>query len=299
MPELNLSTETLPLVRASLAQMSFGAVERPDLTTTEVMVAGPAGAPDVRVLVTRPATRAAAPASGLLWLHGGGYVLGRPEMNEPFIASVAAELGTVVVAPDYRLAPETTAPGAVEDSYAVLAWMHAEAASLGLDPDRIAVAGESAGGGLAAALSVLARDRAELGICLSLLVYPMLDDRTSLDDDPNPTTGEYVWNRGSNRFGWTSLLGHAPGGAGVSPYASPARVEDPAGLPPTFIAVGALDLFLDEDVAYAGRLSRAGVSTELHVYPGAFHGFFGFEGPEVGTAIRQDVARALRRALAP
>ena len=128
-------------------------------------------------------------------------------------------------------------------------------------------------GGLAAALALLARDRKGPAIRFQHLTYPMLDDRTVTDPDPNPFTGEYMWTRAYNRFAWSSLLGHAAGGEGVSPYAAAARAPDLAGLPPAFLAVGGLDLFLEENLAYARRLTRAGVPVELHLYPGAFHGF--------------------------
>jgi acetyl esterase/lipase len=249
----------------------------------------------VRVVVSRP-TEATSDLPAIVWIHGGGYVLGTVEMNQGFADQLVDELGAVVVSVDYRLAPETRAPGSVEDCYAALCWLHANAAELGIDPARIAIAGESAGGGLAAALGQLARDRGEIPVCLAALVYPMLDDRTAVTDDPNPYSRQYVWSPADNAFGWESVLGCPPGSAEVPPYASPARTEDLAGLSATFIGVGALDLFLDEDVEYARRLVRAGVPTELHVYPGAFHGFLGFADSGVSTALRTAMYAALRRA---
>ncbi len=169
--------------------------------------------------------------------------------------------------------PETAAPGAVHDCYAVLDWLHSNAAELGADRARVAVGGASAGGGLAACLAVLARDRGEIPVSHQVLIYPMLDDRTARTTDPHPYAGEFIWTPADNRFGWASLLGHEPGGDKVSPYAAAARVESTAGLPPAFISVGALDLFLEEDLEYARRLVREGIPTELYVYPGAYHGY--------------------------
>jgi acetyl esterase/lipase len=213
---------------------------------------------------------------------------------------LARELGCVVVSVDYRLAPETTFPGAVEDCYAALRWLHAEARTLGVDVGRIAIGGESAGGGLAASLALLARDRGEVPLAFQLLIYPMLDDRTGVTVEPSPTVGEFGWSRESNRFGWASLLGRDPGGADVSPYAAAARAEDLAGLPPAYIAVGTLDLFLEENLEYARRLMRAGIPTELHVYPGAYHGFQGM-APEarISKAFVNDYFAALTLALSP
>jgi acetyl esterase/lipase len=209
----------------------------------------------------------------LLHIHGGGFVSGIAEASGPSNVRTATEVGCVVVSVEYRLAPETVAPGAVEDCYAALRWLYAEADGLGVDRSRIAVGGESAGGGLAAALALLARDRGEYPLCFQMLIYPMIDDRTATPAPGNPNTGEFIWTRSSNRFGWQSLLGEEPGGEGISAHASPARANDLAGLPPTYISVGALDLFLDENIEYARRLLNAGVPTELHVFPGGYHGY--------------------------
>ena len=157
--------------------------------------------------------------------------------------------------------------------------------------------GESAGGGLAASLALLVRDRAEHKLRFQHLIYPMIDDRTCVSQTPNPFTGEFVWTHASNIFGWTSLLGYAPGGEGVSPYAAAARAESLAGLPQTYIATGALDLFLEEDLAFAQRLIREGVSVELHVYPGAFHGFQWAAHAGVTQVARRDSYAALAKAL--
>jgi triacylglycerol lipase len=167
---------------------------------------------------------------------------------------------------------------------------------LGIDPARIAVEGESAGAGLAAALTLLARDRGEFAIIHQHLIYPMLDDRTCVAET-HPYAGEFVWTPESNLFGWSSLLGCAPGGNGISCYAAAARAEDLSGLPSTFIAVGALDLFAQEDIEYARRLIQAGVPTELHVYAGAYHGFELAADAQVSIRAQGNSISALRRAL--
>jgi triacylglycerol lipase len=236
------------------------------------------------------------PLGCIYHVHGGGYVIGKAGDLEPFHRAMVARLGCVLVSIEYRLAPETPFPGAIEDCYAGLAWTFAHAHELGVDPKRIGVLGESAGGGLAAALALMTRDRGEHNLAFQHLIYPMLDDRTVVAT-PHPYTGQYLWGAESNRFGWESLLGHEPGGPGVSPYAAPARAVDLAGLPPSFIATGALDLFLDEDIVYAQRLMRAGVPTELHVYPGAFHGFVLVADAAVAKQANADSDAALSRAL--
>lgn len=210
---------------------------------------------------------------------------------------MAAELGCVVVSVDYRLAPETPHPGPIEDCYAALKWLHNNADELGVERKRLAVAGSSAGGGLVAALALLARDRGEIPLAFQCMNAPMLDDRTVLVDPPHPYTGEFIWVREASRFGWTALLGQEPGGDELLPYAAAARAENLEGLPPAFIAVGALDLFLEEDMEYARRLTRAGVPTELHVYPGTFHGYQMVAQAQVTQRAMRDRMDAIKRAL--
>ncbi|OYX64516.1 MAG: hypothetical protein B7Y89_02600 [Novosphingobium sp. 32-60-15] len=275
MPPMVLSDASLPMIRAALPAM-IKAVPLPDLpvAVSEVMV--PSGEDDraVRCLQFRPeAVAGSAPVPVILHMHGGGHVLGMPEMNAGTLMQWADALGCLIVSVDYRLSPETRFPGAIEDCYAVLGWLHNHAAALGVDRNRIAVSGESAGGALAAGLALLARDRGEYAIAFQHLEQPRLDDRTATSATPNPHTGEFVWTRQSSHFCWIAQLGKEPGGDDTSPYAAPARAADLAGLPAAFIAVGTLDLFVDECLDYAHRLIRAGVPTELHVYPGCMHGF--------------------------
>jgi acetyl esterase/lipase len=301
LPPLNLDRETLPMIRGMIGQRLAGA-PAPDLaqvTATVADIPGPPHAPPVRVLCYRPADASSA-LPAILHMHGGGYVLGSAGASDPANRALAAELNCAVFSVEYRLAPETPYPGPLEDCYAVLAWLHANAGNRGVDPTRIGVKGESAGAGLAAALALLARDRGKLPLAFQHLIYPMIDDRTGADGSSggNDHVGHYVWTPKQNVFGWSSLLGTRPGGAEVSPYAAPARAKDLAGLPPAFISVGSLDLFLEEDLRYAQRLARAAVPVELHVYPGAFHAFdMAPQTSRVAQSAVRNSREALRKAL--
>jgi acetyl esterase/lipase len=294
-PPLSLTNESLAIIRQLIAGLGAPAEKHPGrVTTTEIRIPAPGRTP-VRALISRPVAAASTASPALLWMHGGGYVIGQPELNQGLAEDIAAELGCVVVSVAYRLAPDTPHPGPVEDCYIALQWIHDSADDLGVDPRRVAVGGESAGGGLAAALSLLARDRGELSICCVLLIYPMLDDRTAIREH-GPHVGKYVWTAPDNAFGWRALLGQEPGSADVSCYAAAARAEDLAGLPTTVISVGALDLFLDECVDYGMRLLRAGVPAEIHVYERAFHAFLSFDAAEVSRRHFADCLAALSRA---
>ncbi|QFU90352.1 alpha/beta hydrolase [Amycolatopsis sp. YIM 10] len=235
------------------------------------------------------------PSGALLWIHGGGYVAGDALSDHTACGRFARELGIPVVSVNYRLAPEHPFPAGLDDCYSALAWLHGQAGELGVDPGRIAIGGESAGGGLAAALAQRAHDRGEFGVCFQLLVYPMLDDRTTLDTTRPKTL---VWTPGSNKFGWTSYLGHAPGEHEDRPHAVPARRADLAGLPPAWIGVGDLDLFHDEDLDYARRLDQAGVDCQVEVVPGMYHGAVSLlpDAPLV-QALRGSAVRALKQAV--
>jgi triacylglycerol lipase len=297
-PPFAFTAQTLPAVREQVNTPQPGAQNPaelyPGVTMTERLIPGYDGDPDVGILFYEPAGRAT-PAAAITWIHGGGYVIGSALNEDLACRRMAAETGCLVACVDYRLAPETPAPGSVHDCYAALRWLHENAGPLGVDPARVAIGGASAGGGLAACLAILARDRGEYPVSFQLLIYPMLDDRTASTTDPGPYVGEFIWTGASNRFGWSALLGHEPGGAGVSPYASAARVESVAGLPPAYISVGSLDLFAEEDLEYARRLVRAGIPTELHVYPGGYHGFNMTPDARITVAWLRDVIAALGR----
>ncbi len=244
----------------------------------------------VGVRLFRPAgVSGAGPA--LLWIHGGGYVIGSAAQDDELCRRFARELGATVASVDYRLAPEYPYPAPLEDCYSALTWL---AGLPAVDPARIAIGGASAGGGLAAALALLARDRGEVPLAAQLLVYPMLDDRTvergGLD---NP--GHRLWNQSSNRFGWACYLGDADPDVAV-----PARREDLSGLPPAWMGVGTLDLFHDEDLDYAERLKAAGVPCQVEVVSGAFHGFDGIvPKSEVSQSFFKSQCAVLRDAFAP
>jgi acetyl esterase/lipase len=215
----------------------------------------------VGVRLHRP-TGAAAPGPALLWIHGGGYIIGTAAQDDELCQRFVRELGITVAAVDYRLAPEHPYPAPLDDCYTALTWL---AALPAVDPARVAIGGASAGGGLAAALALLARDRGEITPTVQVLAYPMLDDRSgSTAENPNYR----LWGPRSNRYGWAAYLGNADPKVAV-----PARHEDLSGLPPAWIGVGTNDLFHDEDLAYAARLKAAGVPCEVETVQGAFHGF--------------------------
>lgn len=296
LPDIELTEAILPLVRAVPSRFEVDPKDRDRTEMTVKAIPGPAGAPDVPVTIYRP-KGAVRTLPCILHIHGGGYVSGNAASMEAVHRPLAADLDCCIVSVDYRLAPETRFPGAVEDCYATLRWIHSNAGNLGVDTARIGVMGESAGGGLAAALTLVVRDRGEFRFAFQHLIYPMLDDRTCIASDPHPWTGEFVWTKQRNYFGWRSLLGVEPGSAGVSPYAAAARATDVSNLPPLFLSTGALDLFLEEDLEYARRLMRSGVPVELHVYPGAYHGFQWAPTADVSIMAARDSRDALRRAM--
>lgn len=258
------------------------------IEVSERSVPGPPGAPDISLLICRPAGATGA-GPGVYHTHGGGMVMGDRRTGLAQLLDWVERLGLVVVSVEYRLAPEHPFPAGVDDCYAGLLWMAANAAEIGVDPSRMVLAGTSAGGGLAAALALMARDRGGPPLIGQMLMCPMLDDR-EVTPSSKELLGEGVWDQISNRTGWGALLGESVGGPDVPPYAAPARAEDLSGLPPAFIDVGSVETFRDEDVDYALRLWRSGGQAELHVWPGGFHGFDAF-APD---ATLSRVARAAR-----
>ncbi|MHB8295002.1 MAG: alpha/beta hydrolase [Acidimicrobiales bacterium] len=257
---------------------------------------GPEGAPTLAVLICRPAG-ITAPAPGIFHTHDGGMVMGDNRSGIDVLLGWVENHGVVVVSVEYRLAPEHPHPAPVDDCYAGLVWTAAHAGELGIDSDRLLIAGASAGGGLAAGVALMARDRGGPALIGQMLMSPMLDDR---NDTPSSheLDGEGIWDRTSNLTGWTALLGDQRGGPDVSPYAAPARATDLSGLPPAFIDVGSVETFRDEDVEYATRIWRAGGIAELHVWPGGFHGF-GAMVPEAALSGAASIARSswMRRLL--
>ncbi|ULR55650.1 alpha/beta hydrolase [Streptomyces deccanensis] len=265
------------------------------ITTRDITVPGPEGAPDVMVRVYAPAERDGL-LPGLLYIHGGGFIMGSVEQFDAQATRIAAEVGTVVVSVEYRLAPEHPFPAGLEDCYAALEWTAKSASELGIDPGRLGIAGESAGGGLAAAVTLLARDRGGPALCFQYLGVAELDDRLR-----TPSMRDYddvpLWNSRSSKVSWDCYLGEGRRGtAEVSPYAAPARAQDLSGLPPAFVTACQYDAFRDEDVDYAQRLSHADVPTELALYPGVLHGGIIPEST-TGQRILTDTLAALRRGL--
>lgn len=269
---------------------------------------GGEGAPAARVEVAPPGVevRLQIPSGGgaggaIYHIHGGGFVAGSAASADARNWQRAMAFDAVVASVEYRLAPEVAYPGPLEDCYAGLRWLVANAAALGVDPSRIVLMGESAGGGLGAALALLARDRGGPRLAGQVLAYPMLDHRTAGPDDlyGNLQAGQHIWTREANRFGWRCMQGDYDLSEDGLAYFSPARAADLSDLPPTFIGVGALDLFVDEDLDFAARLGRAGVPVEAHLYPGAFHGFDLAAGSAVAQRFGADMAGAVRRMLGP
>ena len=247
----------------------------------------------------RPETPRATPAPAIVYIHGGGYVVGSAASYHGYCYDLALRSGAVVANVEYRLAPEASFPGPVTDYHDVLAYVHANAAELGVDPDRISIMGHSAGGGLTAALAHMARDLGQVPVKAQFPIYPMLDYRTGTTDAPvnNLTTGEFVWGRAANRFGWDSQRGDYAIDDNRKGWFSPTHADDLTGLPPTFMIVGALDLFMEENAAYATALTRAAVPTDFAIYPGAIHAFDAIPGTTLTNRFNTDLQRAFDRLL--
>jgi acetyl esterase len=289
------SVEKIREARSSRIMMFPAPPDRADVVKQDHQIAGPKGAPDVTVRVYRPKAPASGPRPGVFEIHGGGFMMGDIAMMDPWCQRVAAEIDAVVVSVEYRLAPEHPFPAGVEDCYAALVWTATEAKQLGIDPERIAIAGQSAGGGLAAATALLARDRGGPSICFQVLEIPELDDRL---DTPSMLafTDTPLWNRPNAVWSWKHYLGPDHQGE-VSPYAAPARAENLAGLPPAYISTMEFDPLRDEGIIYGLRLLQAGVSVELHSYPGTFHGSALLPSADVSRRNTEEVFAALAQRL--
>jgi acetyl esterase/lipase len=291
-------TQDLPAARAAANardEMLLANMVMPD-TIAQMMESAPAGdGHHIDMRIMQPKTDGKKPL--FFWIHGGGYVLGQAQQGDRFTLR-AAEMGCYAASVEYRLSPETAYPGPLQDCYEGLAYLLDQAERLGIDANKVIIGGVSAGGGLCAGLALLIRDR---GLCTPLgqvLVYPMIDD-TNIAPASEALPDTYVWSRRYNEFGWQAYLGDLFGCDDVPIYAAPARAGDLSGLPPTYMPVGDLDLFLDENIAYAQKLTRAGVPTHFHIVPGAFHGFNGFvPDADVSKAINGEIFLYIEKLLA-
>lgn len=296
-PETIYTEENIGAARNEMnemyADMAASLPVNDSVLTSERYIPGAAGDPEVRVKIYEPRAKPGR-VPGVLYIHGGGYIFGNADMMDPALQQLVPEVDCVIVSVDYRLAPEHPFPAPLEDCYAALVWFAANAEALGVDASRIAVVGPSAGGGLTAALSLLARDRHGPAILFQMPLYPMIDDRNRTKSS-NEITDARVWNKDKNQLGWKMYLGET---GEASPYAAPARADDLSGLPPTYTCVGDLDPFRDETIDYVSRLTQAGVPTEFHLYPGGFHGFEEyFPTAEISRRVVAGYRTALKRAL--
>jgi acetyl esterase/lipase len=281
-----------------IAQLPGDRTVEAELTIEDRSVPGPGAGPEVVVRTYRPRA-ASGPLPAVLWIHGGGFVVGSIEAEHLGCVQASRALGALVVSVEYRLAPEHPFPAGVEDCYAALQWLGAHARDLGVAPDRIAVAGSSAGGGLAAAVALMARDRGGPRLCFQMLNIPELDDRLETAS-MRGFTDTPMWNRPNAELSWRYYLGVAEGSAAprqVSPYAAPSRAEDLSGLPPAYVATAELDPLRDEGIAYALALLQAGVPVELHHFAGTFHGSALVTTAEVSRRQQAEILDALRRGL--
>jgi triacylglycerol lipase len=294
LPDIVLTPDTLADIRANPMFTGVG-LPPPAFPATEAWAKVPGG-PDVRLVVLNPPSRRKG-RGAILHIHGGGMVVGTADNAGMTRQPLALEHDCVIVSVEYRLAPENPFPAPQEDNYAGLLWLAENAEALGVDPNRIVTMGESAGGGLAAALALMARDRGGPKLAGQVLIYPMLDWRTGGPDDvwKNAHTGEFIWTHAKNQFGWQALRGDYAPADERKGWFSPALAEDLSGLPPVYLITGALDLFLDEDLDYARRLIDAGVQTELHVYPGAIHAFEMVPDTGLQAQAAMDLKRGLKR----
>jgi acetyl esterase/lipase len=299
-PELRQRLEQLPRFQLPEDLGKARQIPRPvlekskDVRITDRHILG-ADANEMLVRIYEPVSRDETELPALLWIHGGGYVMGHPDFDDNLCQEFVKVAGCIVVSPDYRLAPEHPFPAGLEDCYAALVWMTRAADELKIDVSRIAIGGASAGGGLTAALALLARDRGGPAICFQMPLYPMIDDR-NVTPSSHEITYPGVWNRQNNLAAWKMYLG-GPGEGDISPYAAPSRARDLSGLPPLSTCVGQLDPFRDETIEYVARLAQAGVEVEFHLYPGAYHGFEHAEPQaEISIRARNDYVNALARA---
>jgi acetyl esterase/lipase len=299
MPPQTLTMENLPSIRSISKKMFEDMIlQLPPIKGVMIedrAIPGPKNEPDVSIRVYSPSDHPTIKPA-MLWIHGGGYILGSLDFDDYDMKLIVANLKCTIVSVNYRLAPENPFPAAIEDCYAALKWMWQSSRILNIDKYRIAVGGASAGGGLAAGLAIMARDRGKMKIAYQMLVAPMIDDR-NITHSSYAITDPRVWNRDNNLFAWKAYLGKLSEADNVSPYAAASREKKLSGLPRAFIAVGDLDLFVDEDIEYGQRLIQAGVPTELHVYPGVIHGFDKMTDAAITKRFIENRNQAIKKAL--
>ena len=267
-----INAETLAGARAARRTLYESRQFSDRVTRTNVLAPGLPGQPEVRLRVHRR-TNASGAQACIFWIHGGGYLLGHPLQDDDRFDLWCQQQELVGVSIDYRLAPEHPYPAALDDCYAGLAWVVRHGAAFGIDGSKVGIGGASAGAGLAAGLALRVRDQGELRIDYQLLLYPMIDDTRSTH---SASWEVPIWNPESNAFGWGAYLGALADGNAIPAYAAATRAADLTGLPPTFLMVGSMDGFVDENLEFAKRLNHAGVAVDLHLYPGGPHGFDGF-----------------------
>lgn len=266
------------------------------VTTNRTIPRGDGG--EMLVKIYEPVKRNHDKLPAMLWIHGGGFVMGHPDMDDLLCERFVQTANCVVVSVDYRLAPEHPYPAAIEDCYAGLVWMTTEAPTLGIDSKRVAIAGASGGGGLTAALALMARDKGGPSIIFQMPLYPMLDNRNETTSSYEITDSHATWSRTNNLTAWRMYLGEEQDTHELSPYAVPSRADNLAGLPPTYTCIGQLDLFRDETLDYVTRLAQAGVNVEMNLYPGSFHCFEVFvPDAEISLRASQNYLDAMARAL--
>ncbi|MCC2978033.1 alpha/beta hydrolase [Sphingomonas sp. PL-96] len=298
MPAFSFDEGTLKTVRAQVEE-HLPPDSQGQVAASIRSAPGRDGGPDVPVHVYDPPS-ADRRRPALLYFHGGGMVMGTAGMARVTLAPLLQETGAVGISVEYRLAPDTPFPGPQEDAYAALEWLVANADALGVDPARIIVMGESAGGGIAASLAIMARDRGQYALAGQALSMPMLDYRTGSAQSvwDNPTSGEFVWNRAANQFGWTSLRGSYDLNDARRAWFSPALADDLTGLPPAYMSVGALDLFVDEDMDYARRLAGAGIPVDFTLFSGAPHAFGAIPDTALAKRSQAELIAGLKRLIA-
>lgn len=291
------TVEKIQAMRAMRGEALQPIPPRDDVAMDDRAIAGLGEAPDISIRIYRPTKSSDTPRPGFLEIHGGGFILGNIEMMDGWCQMIAAEVDVIVVSVEYRLAPEDPFPAGIEDCYAVLHWIHDNADELGIDPDRVAIGGQSAGGGIAAGLALMARDKGGPPICYQLLEIPELDDQL---DTPSMLAFQDTpfWNRPNAVFSWKHYLGPDHRGE-PSIYAAPARAKDLSGLPPSYVSTMEFDPLRDEGLRYAMGMLAAGVSVELHNYAGTFHGSAFLPEAEPTKRNTEEIVRILQRRLHP